>query len=592
MELYIISQIQTKRLDNMTLTLTLHDRDYTSWSFHDQDTNIEYPIQSIPSVNPLQEKLLHGDRITIDNNGRINDCVSAIKDSNASIPGILILDGNKTYGRTPNKKRLYYKCIPFDTKLPIFLVPYNLSIGFSKTIANKYVLFTYDNWKNTHPHGTLSETIGNVDTVSAFCEYQLHCNSQTHSIKQFNRAIQQIIYDNTEDACVDRILQNKRFNIEDRTHEYVFSIDPQNSVDFDDAFSIQSYLNDPTLFRVSIYIANVYVWLEEFDLWDQLTDRVSTIYLPNQKYPMIPPIMSDHLCSLHKKTKRFALCMDVVVNQDGEVIYDIPFQYKNVMISVCNNFVYEEKRMQENIHYKRMYDITQKMDNTITDSHDLVAFWMIFMNSHTGSLMKQNKIGIFRTVNYISPHKTVAQSFNQSTLQFLQSWKNTSGQYTVYNENRELTHDMMNKDAYIHITSPIRRVIDLINQTIIMKHLHLISHTSENSLQYINTQLTNMDNININMKSIRKIQNDCSLLHQFTIDNNIVDREFNGIIIEKEMVENKQFNYTVYIEEYKLISHVITSYDVDIHTRVPCKLFLFQDEYKLNKKIQLQLLLE
>ena len=125
-----------------------------------------------------------------------------------------------------------------------------------------------------------------------------------------------------------------------------------------------------------------------------------------------------------------------------------------------------------------------------------------------------------------------------------------------------------------------------------MKHLHLISHTSENSLQYINTQLTNMDNININMKSIRKIQNDCSLLHQFTIDNNIVDREFNGIIIEKEMVENKQFNYTVYIEEYKLISHVITSYDVDIHTRVPCKLFLFQDEYKLNKKIQLQLLLE
>ena len=34
----------------------------------------------------------------------------------------------------------------------------------------------------------------------------------------------------------------------------------------------------------------------------------------------------------------------------------------------------------------------------------------------------------------------------------------------------------LEKDAYIHITSPIRRVIDLINQTIIMKHLHLIDH--------------------------------------------------------------------------------------------------------------------
>lgn len=576
----------------MTLILNLHDRNYTSWGFKYDDMNLEYSSKDIPLVNPLDEKLFHGDMLSIDNNGIINNRISKITQTNKPIPGILVLDGNKMYGRTSNKKRLYYKCIPFDTKIPIFLVPYNISIGFSKTFTNKYVLFTYDNWNEKHPYGLLHATIGDVDSFDAFCEYQLHCNNQTHSIKQFSKTIQQIITDNTEDKCIHKILQNKKYNIEDRTDEYVFSIDPQDSVDFDDAFSIQPYKNNDSLFRISIYIANVYVWLEEFDLWGHLSDRASTIYLPKKKQPMIPPIMADRLCSLQKKMKRFAICMDIVVNQQGKVVSEIPFQYKNVMISVCNNFVYDEKRMQENIHYKRMYDITHKMDNTITDSHDLVAFWMIFMNSHTGLYMKQQKIGIFRTVSYIVPPSETTPSFNQSTQQFIHSWKNTSGQYTIYNDNRELTHDMMNKDAYIHITSPIRRVIDLLNQTILMKNMNIISHISDSCIHYLNTQLHNMDDINTNMKSIRKIQNDCSMLYQFTIDNNIVDREFSGIIIEKEIIDKNQFNYTVYIEEYKLISNVNSQYNTDIHTRVPCKLFLFQDEYKLNNKIQLQLIHE
>ena len=47
----------------------------------------------------------------------------------------------------------------------------------------------------------------------------------------------------------------------------------------------------------------------------------------------------------------------------------------------------------------------------------------------------------------------------------IQYWKNTSGQYILYSDNHELLeHAVMQMKSYIHITSPIRRMVDLLNQ--------------------------------------------------------------------------------------------------------------------------------
>ena len=37
-------------------------------------------------------------------------------------------------------------------------------------------------------------------------------------------------------------------------------------------------------------------------LWRSFTKRVSTIYLPDKKRPMLPTILSDCLCSLQEKS--------------------------------------------------------------------------------------------------------------------------------------------------------------------------------------------------------------------------------------------------------------------------------------------------
>ena len=53
------------------------------------------------------------------------------------IPGILILNDNRTYGRHKSNNRLLYRCIPNDKTLSPVLIPYNINIGFSKVLKRK-----------------------------------------------------------------------------------------------------------------------------------------------------------------------------------------------------------------------------------------------------------------------------------------------------------------------------------------------------------------------------------------------------------------------------------------------------------------------
>ena len=99
--------------------------------------------------------------------------------------------------------------------------------------------------------------------------------------------------------------------MEDQSDEYVFTIDPDGSVDLDDGFSIRQ--NDDTTV-ITIHIANVYTCLDYLGLWEHMTPRVSTIYLPDDRKTMLPTALSDRICSLLEKTKRITFAMEVVVD--------------------------------------------------------------------------------------------------------------------------------------------------------------------------------------------------------------------------------------------------------------------------------------
>jgi exoribonuclease R len=576
--------------------ITVHDRNYSSWTFFYSDTNAEITVtdpiyETLSKTNPIEHKLMSRDHFVIKDPDAENpeiEVVNSYVKTCKSLPGVLLLENNKTYGRTENKKRLLYKCVPDDKYLPSFLVPYDIkTTGFSKVLMNRYVLFRFDHWKNKHPQGLLVETIGEVDHLPAFYEYQLYCKSLHISIQELTTKTKERMQKQDAKHLVKQIFENPDFQMENRFGERVFTIDPQNSTDLDDGYSIRPL--DGGGFKISVYIANVYVWIETLGLWNSLSKRVATIYLPDYRRPMLPTILSEALCSLQEGQDRFAFVMDVCVNSENE-IRDVSF--KNAMIRVAKNYSYEDPvLLYKDKSYADLFRITSILDPSVKNSHDLVAHWMVFMNEQAADRMYRRGVGIFRSVNYIQPPGNNDDShshLDENTRRIIQTWNNTIGQYVCFSDDISVNHEVMDKQSYIHITSPIRRLVDLLNQMLFMKSFGQVARITEEASVFIENWIKQLDYLNISMRSIRKVQTDCGVLEKCFHMPELLHREFHGIIFDKLVRANGILNYMVYIPEMNMLSRVSNTYvDMVNYGSYRFRMYLFEDEDRAKRKIRL-----
>jgi exoribonuclease R len=446
------------------------------------------------------------------------------------MPGVLIINGNKTYGRSKNGK-LLYKCVPDDKRLPPFLVPYEIkNVGFSKVFINLYVTFEFADWEDKHPVGRLPSAIGPVDVLDNFYEYQLYCKSLNASIQKFQKDTSKAIGKGDHEDFINSI-KIKFPCIEDRTNVkdwYVFTIDPPKSQDFDDGFSIR--VGENGIQQISIYIANVTIWMDVLNLWDSFSQRISTIYLPDKKRPMLPTILSDCLCSLQEKVTRVAFVMDVFIKDNA--IIDV--KYGNCLIKVARNFCYEEASLLRNEKYNSLLDITQKLSqknryiNSVKNSHDVVCYLMILMNYYCATEMLKHKTGIFRST-IMKREYSVPDSVPEDVAKYIKIWNSASGQYidgtlVTNSDAGSVRHELLDMDAYIHITSPIRRLVDLLNMIKLQSVMGLIS-LSENADKFYSRWLRDLEYINTTMRSIRKVQCDCTLLDLCANNSDVLNKE-------------------------------------------------------------------
>ena len=569
----------------ISLKIIIHDREYSSWSISADDSFREIIIEN-SEFHPAKSKLFTKDVFLYDTSTNSLSLKYSQVRSGTPIAGILLLSQNKTFGRTKNKKRLLYKCIPDDSKIPAFLIPYEPTVGFSKTQKNKYVLFKFDNWDDQHPHGLLIDVLGDVDKLETFYEYQLHCKTLNSSLTTFTNAARDRLRATSDQEYINRILHNPDFEIEDRRdHRHIFSIDPQGSMDFDDAFSIKPAQDGS--YMISIYIANVYVWLETLNLWKSFSNRVATIYLPDRKRPMLPTVLSDSLCSLQEGVTRFAFAMNITMSLDG-IIRDV--SYKNVAIQVCRNYRYEEHALiYENPDYTTLFDITKSLDKSVKDSHDVVSYWMIKMNSICADYMVSHQIGIFRKVQHTNTtmeYRDLSDNMSPSAERMIRMWNNISGQYVAYGPYMNLTHDVMKIKNYTHMTSPIRRLIDLLNQMWFLDKMDI--KLSVDSREFLDNWISKIDYMNTAMRSIRKIQTDCEVLHRCYVQPDILSTIHKGVIFDKLQKSDGAFVYMVYLEGLNMLSRMKSYTEFDNYRMMDFKVYLFEDEHSFKKKVRVQ----
>ena len=531
-----------------------------------------------------------------------------------NIPGVLVLVGGKSYGKHPtNPVKHLYKCVPDDRRLPAFIVAYDSSRkGFSKMPHNLYITFRYVIWDAKHPRGSIVQNLGAVNVLENYYEYVLYCNDLTTSILGFTRAARAAIKRltggtgvtdaGTASTIISRIMASNRTTIESRLDERVITIDPHGAADFDDAFSVNVYAGYQVL---SVYVANVALWLEGLDLWDSMSDRVATVYLPDRKQSMLPSILSDSLCSLRCDQPRFALAMDLVIRDD--VVVDV--RYTNVIIRVAENYVYDSRALRADPTYMNAFGITRRISRKngvstggmspnpptspippVTCSRDMVAYLMTHMNYECAkNLSGQSENGIYRATGFKNNHTNnddtrIPESLPPDVYAYLHNWKNYTGKY-VHRIRTE--HAIMGLDCYVHITSPIRRLVDLLNLMAFQKN-NCLAPMSERAQAFYDRWTTHggMEKINADMRAIRTVQGDCDLLRACVESPDVTDRAYSGIVFDREEREDGMYMYMVYIPDLKLTSRTTHRDRFENYVVGSFKVFVFDDEDNMRRKVR------
>ena len=303
----------------------------------------------------------------------------------------------------------------------------------------------------------------------------------------------------------------------------------------------------------------------------------------------MPPVLSNKLCSLQTNQKRIAFVCEIYI----ENLEIVDVKYLNACIIVKNNFVYDENLLLKSKDYLRLQHLTKNLNDKkktnylpfINDSHDVVAYLMILMNHLSAKDLARHKNGIYRS---LVMKEGEIDSVPEDIRSFVYLLKNSTGsKYVEFND--KIGHAVLNLSQYVQITSPIRRLTDLLNMIQFQNNHSLVRWKNDRETKkFYGGWLERLEYINEKMKQIKKAQNDCNCLYACTTNNDIIDNFHQGHIIEKEE-EESIFHYMVYLKDLQMMVKMKNILDLPIYSNHKFKIFVFCDENSLKQKVRVQL---
>lgn len=313
---------------------------------------------------------------------------------------------------------------------------------------------------------------------------------------------------------IENIIDNRI----DLTHLNVFSIDPENCTDVDDALS---YEDTQFGYRIGVHIADVTAFVQTGSLIDmEAYKRSFTVYHPLYNVPLLPYKLSYNLCSLKENKERLAVSLMINFDREWNVVDYYVFRSK---IKNKKRFSYNQAEQAKNDPTNDYYNILNTLytvgnklrkihfpkelnlnipafdyiiENDIIENvypkkrlstMELIQSWMLICNMFmTKKVEEKGNSCLYRTHSY--PIKSKVEY-----LKSIKKWNDNKGFFFNYNnilkENKfenpflllkslkpakygeKKYHFMLGTNQYSHFTSPIRRYADIINHRILFKSL-------------------------------------------------------------------------------------------------------------------------
>lgn len=140
------------------------------------------------------------------------------------------------------------------------------------------------------------------------------------------------------EAIPDKVLPTDKEGRLDLTGENIFTIDSIHTKDMDDAISIKKLPNGNL--QLSVHIADVSHYVKPgMQLFKEAIMRGTSLYLGDAVIPMLPPKLSNGICSLNEGEERLAKSCIMEIDRKGNVVeYDI----KNTVIKSKKKMTYED----------------------------------------------------------------------------------------------------------------------------------------------------------------------------------------------------------------------------------------------------------
>jgi exoribonuclease-2 len=285
--------------------------------------------------------------------------------------------------------------------------------------------------------------------------------------------------------------QNELFNDSGRsdfTHLSPITIDGPTTLDFDDALTIEEQDGN---YLVGIHISDVAHYVRPGDqLFAEAMRRGTSIYFPEGQVPMLPRHLSQGICSLIQDETRAAFSFMILLSPDAEVLR---VRISPSIIRVKRRLTYDEvdrilatdreiqlldtlrKKLRArrlangalllpfpdvNIFIDQHGKVHVNLAKSDTPSRTIVSEMMILANSEAAKYVADRMVpGIFRSQPPLQ--KRIVHGEDDDLFQNTLQRKNMSrGELSTTAK----PHSGLGVSHYSTVTSPIRRLLDLVMQ--------------------------------------------------------------------------------------------------------------------------------